>query len=60
MKKNKTILIEIADGLLEIQGIPKDVTVIVRDYDTDGADPKTLDKDSAGINCYESVYTSEG
>lgn len=52
----KTITIEIQDGILHIFDIPKDIKIIVRDYDTDGADPKHLQKDPEGIECFENIY----
>jgi hypothetical protein len=57
--KSKTITIEIQDGLLNIFNIPEGITIVVRDYDTDGADPETLNQDSDGIDCFEAVHTSE-
>ena len=53
----QTITIEIQDGLLEINDIPKGIIVVVRNYDdTEGADTTELSKDPDGVICFESVW----
>lgn len=54
--KEKTITIEIVNGLLEFFDIPEDVKIIVRDYDVEGEDKKNLQKDESGHYCFISEY----
>lgn len=54
--KEKTITIEIVNGLLEIFNIPKDIKIIVRDYDIEGSDKTHLQKDDSGHYCVINEY----
>ena len=53
-----TVVIEIQEGVPEITEIAAPagvkVSVTIRDYDTDGADPEDLTLDPDGIPCFES------
>lgn len=53
------IIVQIKEGLVEVHNIPKGMEVVVRDYDTQGADSKDLKKDEDGIDCFESIWQSE-
>ena len=52
------VIIEIHEGIANITEItaPPEtkVSVIIRDYDTEGADPADLTADCHGIPCFES------
>lgn len=53
----KTITIILGGGLIqEIEGIPDDVRIVVRDYDVEGADEQELSADENGNECFESIW----
>ena len=51
--KDKTVVVVIQDGLVEVHNVPKGINVIIRDYDVDGADPERLKEDPDGKLCFE-------
>lgn len=55
------IIIKIDGGLVQdIEGIPEGVTVLVRDFDTEGCDESDIDGvDDDGNEYAEQVYTQE-
>jgi len=56
-KDKKTITVGVYGGLVQwIQGIPKDVRVVVHDFDIDGSDAEHLSRDEQGQQCAESVW----
>jgi hypothetical protein len=55
----KTIIIRVEGGLIEdIDGIPPDVEVVVRDYDVEMLDEDDLQEDEDGNECIESNYSN--
>ena len=58
--RKKTITVGVYGGLVQwIQGIPKDVRVVVHDYDIDSVGAEDLVRDENGDPCVESVWESE-
>lgn len=51
-----TITVEVVDGLLEVYDVPKNVRVVVRDYDVEGVEEELLLKDSDGYPCLITEY----
>jgi hypothetical protein len=50
----KTIDIILDGGLVrDIQGIPEDYQVRIRDYDVEDAHPDDVKKDEKGLECFE-------
>lgn len=47
------VIINIRRGVAEIEFRPENVTVEIRDYDSDGCDPNYLDEDGAVVSIYE-------
>lgn len=58
--KNKTVVVAIQDGMVEVHNIPKGISVIIRDYDIDGVDPERLVEDPDGELCIERLINEEG
>ncbi len=53
----KAITVGVYGGVIQwIQGIPKDVRVVVYDYDIEGAGPEDLSQDDEGNECIEAVW----
>ena len=52
MKKCDKIVISVCGGVAEPMYVPENVTVEIRDYDTDGCDPDDLDDDGAAVSTY--------
>jgi len=59
MSKQRKVEVEILGGVATITRIPKDVTVVIKDYDTEGCDPKTLNKDGAIVSIYKGKITDK-
>jgi hypothetical protein len=53
------IVVTLEGGLIQNVSTPPGVTVIVRDYDTDGIDTNQLSTDPAGRQCIESLWGSD-
>lgn len=54
----KRILVNLINGLIEVENIPSGVEVVVRDYDIEGCgNDEKLVKDEDGIPCFESVWS---
>ena len=47
------VRIDISGGIVLLRRKPRDVTVILRDYDTDGVDAKYITYTKEGIACIE-------
>ncbi len=59
-ENKKSIVITMDGGLIqEIEGIPQDVVIVVRDYDVEGVDEDDLTKDENGNECFESIWEKE-
>lgn len=54
----KKVVIELHNGLIEIEKLPKDIQLIVKDYDTQGydEDEENLKTDKNGKQYFETVY----
>lgn len=59
MKKHQ-IIIGIEGGVASVDEttIPKNIEIVIRDYDIDGADEERLSEDEEGNQCFVSVYGS--
>ena len=56
----KSIVITMEGGLIqEIEGIPQDVVLVVRDYDMEGAGDDELTLDENGDACFESIWEKD-
>ncbi|MBM3333350.1 hypothetical protein FJY63_01690 [Candidatus Sumerlaeota bacterium] len=53
---SKRILIQIAGGVAEVVEKPAGIELIIRDYDVEGSDTETLDRDPGGNLCVEETY----
>lgn len=54
----KRILVNLINGLIDVENVPSGVEVVVRDYDIEGCgNDEKLVKDEDGIPCFESVYS---
>lgn len=53
----KTIKIEIVNGIIDIKDIPRDVEIVVRDYDVEGLENINLTKDEDGFPCLISIWS---
>ena len=59
-KEKHVITVGVYGGLVQwIKGIPKNICVMVRDYDVNGAEPDCLIKDEEGSACVESRWECE-
>lgn len=55
--EKKAVTIGVHGGLVQwIQGIPKEVRVVVHDFDIDGVDAEYLSRDEQGQQCVESAW----
>ena len=52
----KTVIITVNGGVVDVVRKPKDVKLIVKDYDTDGCDEDGLTEDKDGDMYVKSVY----
>jgi hypothetical protein len=55
----KTVIVTIEGGMVQHVEVPKGVRVIVRDYDTEGADADLVQKDENGDECFESIWSGD-
>ena len=46
------VVITVRGGVAEVVTRPENVTVEIRDYDTEGCDPRTLDEDGAMVSVH--------
>jgi hypothetical protein len=57
MSHKHTILVTVQGGVIQnIDDIPTDVRVVVRDYDVDGIDESKLEEDQDGHRFVESTW----
>ena len=60
MNDKRKILVTMEGGLIqEIDGIPADVVIVVRDYDVEGVEPDRLGKDGRGDLYVETVWEAD-
>ena len=52
MKKCDKVVISVRGGVAELMCRPENVSVEIRDYDTEGCDPDGLDDDGAVVSVY--------
>ena len=52
LKKCDKVVVSVRGGVPELVYRPQNLTVEIRDYDTDGCDPDELDEDGAMVSVY--------
>lgn len=56
---NKTVVVTVTDGIVDVDELPDGVTVIVRDYDCTGVEPELITVDDYGDKCVEFIYEKQ-
>lgn len=56
---NKTVVVTVTDGIVDVDELPDGVTVIIRDYDTDGVEADLITCDDHGDKCIEFIYEKQ-
>lgn len=56
---NKTVIVTVTDGIVDVDELPDGVTVIVRDYDSIDVEPELITVDEYGDKCVEFVYEKQ-
>ena len=59
-ENKKKLVITLDGGLIQdIQGIPEDLVILVRDYDVEGADEAEITMDEHGEPYFESIWEKD-
>jgi hypothetical protein len=54
--KPQFVVVTVEGGVVQHVECPEGVRVVVRDYDTEGADADLLTRDENGNECFEAVW----
>lgn len=56
--RTSVVHVTVSGGLVQAVDVPEGVTVIVRDYDTEGLDDDVLQDDGSGQLCVQTIWTN--